>query len=40
MTILKYSARRKSSSTKPSGITAVHKADLAQTRQPHNGDAH
>ena len=23
-----------------SGTTAVHRADLAQTRQPHNGDAH
>ena len=32
--------QRKSSSTKPSGTTAVHRADPAQTRQPDNGDAH
>ena len=32
--------QRKSSSTKPPGTTAVHSADLARPRQPHNGDAH
>ena len=32
--------QRKSSLAKPSGTTAVHKADPAQPRQPDNGDAH